>query len=401
MGIAISTCCNAWRAPLQLLCGPADEFKPGQDLIEYAGLLVDPQPTATHLVLTELQDVKNARDLSEACSSIQSGKVFRSACPASASAEDTELLRHRLGISVLIDLRSSEERKEDPESLLMEGALSEEFAECGNMLDEDAPETVKSSAEGQSSEVVRLLDGVVNGDADTGAGSKISNRGGLPSSLVVYHVALLEKERYYRALLGRLPWCTAATALFWALFNRSYSIAVVLGEVNRGGLGLLYEILLESSSKQILMVMKVVLQASEAGRPVLFFCKIGKDRTGLIAALILAACGASDIEIISDYARSQGTHGVALGGLEKVKELKGLDHKLFASAPPSAMATMLESLRLRHGSAAQYLVDIGFGTRSQERLRLSLQRQANADVDGNLPVSIKLEADTTDGAAAE
>jgi len=28
-----------------------------------------------------------------------------------------------------------------------------------------------------------------------------------------------------------------------------------------------------------------------------------------------------------------------------VKELKGLDHKLFASAPPSAMATMLESLR--------------------------------------------------------
>ena len=74
-------------------------------------------------------------------------------------------------------------------------------------------------------------------------------------------------------------------------------------EVNRGGLGLLYEILLESSSQQILMVMKVVLQASEAGRPVLFFCKIGKDRTGLIAALILAACGASDIEIISDYAR--------------------------------------------------------------------------------------------------
>lgn len=37
MGIAISTCCNAWRAPLQLLCGPADEAKPAQALIEYAG----------------------------------------------------------------------------------------------------------------------------------------------------------------------------------------------------------------------------------------------------------------------------------------------------------------------------------------------------------------------------
>lgn len=73
--------------------------------------------------------------------------------------------------------------------------------------------------------------------------------------------------------------------------------------VNKGGLGQLYEILLESSSQQILTVMKVVLHATESGRPVLFFCKIGKDRTGLIAALILAACGASDIEIISDYAR--------------------------------------------------------------------------------------------------
>ena len=31
--------------------------------------------------------------------------------------------------------------------------------------------------------------------------------------------------------------------------------------------------------------------------------QIGKDRTGLIGALILAVCGATDIEIISDYAR--------------------------------------------------------------------------------------------------
>ena len=31
--------------------------------------------------------------------------------------------------------------------------------------------------------------------------------------------------------------------------------------------------------------------------------QIGKDRTGLIAALILAACGATDDEIVSDYAR--------------------------------------------------------------------------------------------------
>ena len=48
---------------------------------------------------------------------------------------------------------------------------------------------------------------------------------------------------------------------------------------------------------------QVVTEAAEAGEVVMFFCKLGKDRTGLIALLILSCCGSSDDEIISDYAR--------------------------------------------------------------------------------------------------
>lgn len=33
------------------------------------------------------------------------------------------------------------------------------------------------------------------------------------------------------------------------------------------------------------------------------FCKLGKDRTGLLTMLILACCGATDAEIVSDYIR--------------------------------------------------------------------------------------------------
>ena len=51
--------------------------------------------------------------------------------------------------------------------------------------------------------------------------------------------------------------------------------------------------------------------------------QIGKDRTGLIVALILATCGATEDEIVSDYARSDSPDGIALGGLEKMKELEG------------------------------------------------------------------------------
>lgn len=44
--------------------------------------------------------------------------------------------------------------------------------------------------------------------------------------------------------------------------------------------------------------------AAKAQEPIAVFCKLGKDRTGLLCALLLACCGASDEEIVADYARS-------------------------------------------------------------------------------------------------
>ena len=54
---------------------------------------------------------------------------------------------------------------------------------------------------------------------------------------------------------------------------------------------------------QLLTVVQIIRAAAERGESTLFFCKIGKDRTGLMAALVLAACGATNDEIISDYNR--------------------------------------------------------------------------------------------------
>ena len=49
--------------------------------------------------------------------------------------------------------------------------------------------------------------------------------------------------------------------------------------------------------------MQTVTEAAEQGQPVLMYCKVGKDRTGLLAALIAAACDASDEDILTDYHR--------------------------------------------------------------------------------------------------
>ena len=63
-------------------------------------------------------------------------------------------------------------------------------------------------------------------------------------------------------------------------------------------------------------MLQVITESACAHKPVLFFCKAGKDRTGLVAALLLSVCGASEEEIIQDYGKwggSGGQHGASTG----------------------------------------------------------------------------------------
>ena len=53
--------------------------------------------------------------------------------------------------------------------------------------------------------------------------------------------------------------------------------------------------------KLSLAALQVVTEAAEAAEPVLLFCKVGKDRTGMLACLIAACCGASPSQLVADY----------------------------------------------------------------------------------------------------
>lgn len=48
---------------------------------------------------------------------------------------------------------------------------------------------------------------------------------------------------------------------------------------------------------------QIISAALAARQPTMFFCKLGKDRTGLLAALVLASCGATDDQLVADYTR--------------------------------------------------------------------------------------------------
>ncbi|KAK9818334.1 hypothetical protein WJX72_010783 [[Myrmecia] bisecta] len=307
---------------------------------------VAPRDVSTKQTLQALRQVANIRDLAEACPQVQPGRVLRSACPASASPEDVHALRSNLGITHLVDLRSDYERKLDQRFLLLENA--------------DGLRSVRRRGRAEMETFMKPAGG------ENGA-----------QRLTVLHISLLERLRYYRGLLKRMPLAQAVQVFLMNFYNPLEAKATILREINRGGLPELYQVILETSRPEICCALQEITEAVAADKRVLFFCKIGKDRTGLIAALILSVCGASDNEIISDYTRSDNVEQVALGGIEK-ENLSAIDAAMFSRAPPEAMATVLRYCRQVYGGVSEFLESIGFSKAEQARLRRALTKAADA-----------------------
>lgn len=84
----------------------------------------------------------------------------------------------------------------------------------------------------------------------------------------------------------------------------------------------------------------------ESRYPVFFHCTYGRDRSGVVAALVLLALGASREEIMRDYLRSTES-GLSVtpasldAVLNRIEERGGIDAQLALSGvPPAAVATL-------------------------------------------------------------
>jgi protein-tyrosine phosphatase len=90
----------------------------------------------------------------------------------------------------------------------------------------------------------------------------------------------------------------------------------------------------------------------------LFHCAGGKDRTGVIAGLLLRLVGVAFEEVEADYILSQA----------RLKQ--GPDAHLHdGSTPPNVINRVLAELEARHGTAAAYLVQAGTPAEQLEGIR--------------------------------
>ncbi len=120
--------------------------------------------------------------------------------------------------------------------------------------------------------------------------------------------------------------------------------------------------------------------ASSARLPAVFHCSAGKDRTGVLAALVLSALGVPDDVIAADYHLSASAVDQLVAWLRatrpELSEEMARQPKAFLSCPPEAMHTFLDALRVRHGSVEGYLVGIGVEADTLVRLRQVLLEPA-------------------------
>lgn len=117
-----------------------------------------------------------------------------------------------------------------------------------------------------------------------------------------------------------------------------------------------YRSLLDDDAASIARVMDAL---DDGGAPgcALFHCRAGKDRTGVIAMLLLGLAGVSDEDIVADYAATQRYLGRGLRAQRIAVSiaLRRRAPRCLFEAVPSEMELTLAHLHERYGTARAYL----------------------------------------------
>jgi protein-tyrosine phosphatase len=134
----------------------------------------------------------------------------------------------------------------------------------------------------------------------------------------------------------------------------------------------LYLLMLNRFGHRFAAVLDIV--AAEANQPVVFHCAAGKDRTGLVAMLILGLLGVDAEIVAADYALTHERMPVLLerhrvraenGGVAEIAKQKWAVDAL-------AMRAVIDRLVAEHGSIEGYVIANGLAPEAIERLRASL-----------------------------
>jgi protein-tyrosine phosphatase len=125
--------------------------------------------------------------------------------------------------------------------------------------------------------------------------------------------------------------------------------------------------------KRIIEALEVI--ADSGNHPLVFHCAVGKDRTGMLAAILLNLLGVEEDDIIQDYTLSEPYMDELLARLKNnpQKNDPPLDiPDYFWKASPESMKLFLSTISKEYGSVNGYLESMGMEPSLTERLEIAL-----------------------------
>ncbi|MDH3599586.1 MAG: tyrosine-protein phosphatase [Candidatus Tectomicrobia bacterium] len=135
-----------------------------------------------------------------------------------------------------------------------------------------------------------------------------------------------------------------------------------------------YRIILDERQDQVRTVLSTF--AAPQGLPGVVHCTAGKDRTGVIVALILGLCGVPHDTIVADYALTSMYLGEAFMEESRQRALKRgytwEQYQPMVTCPPENMEATLHHLDTTYGGFEAYADHIGFAEDQIRRLREAL-----------------------------
>lgn len=299
--LSISATRHASGSSLALLIRPNPWMSTGQILAGRCVLLPPLQRTIGTMTTASppvFQSIQNFRDVaSSSPDTIKPGLLFRTARLDTASTADWQTLRGTCGIKSTIDLRSEDEQKAAPP----------------------------------------------------------------PEASVEHHSININGSSYARALISHLSVLDQARLLFHAATGRRQSAIRILGTgamTPRGLVGLATDTL-DASGAEIKQVFAVL--SKKQNYPIAVYCHQGKDRTGIITALVLLLCRVDVAAVQQDYDASTGAAGMT--GQEKEERIKELANMglpaTFAGTDANFVRGVVDHCEAKYGGVDGYLGHIG------------------------------------------
>jgi hypothetical protein len=125
------------------------------------------------------------------------------------------------------------------------------------------------------------------------------------------------------------------------------------------------------------LVQALTVMADEAAHPLVFHCSAGKDRTGVLAAMVLSCLAVPRDEVVADYCAMQTERGRLAEFLRRRPGYTDLaDHDPILDSRPETMREFLRVLDVDYGGARRWALAEGMAEGDLRRLEAALLETA-------------------------